>query len=89
MTVVDLVTPDGGIAVGGDPHAGEIVGVNFVVDELSEAIFVHVYAPCLTVVDFAMNYRRICAGFNLKTSDTIIVDIVGLKVSLKIPKYQL
>lgn len=83
MAIVDFVPPDSWIRIRGYPNTGEIVRMDFVIDELSETVFVNVYAACLAVMDLAMDDRRISTGLNFETSDPIVVDVVGFKVTLK------
>lgn len=51
-------------------------------DELSQPIFVHIDAPCLSMMNVAFHNSRISAGFHLKTSNAIVVDVILLEISL-------
>lgn len=82
VAVVDLVAPDGGVAVGRDPHAREVVGVYLVVYELAEPGLVHVDAARLSVVDLAVHHGGVRAGLHLETGDSVVVDVVGFKIAL-------
>lgn len=86
MSVVDFVPPDRRIAIRGDPHTGEIVRVNFVIYELSETVFVYVYATCLSVVYLTMHNGGIRARFHFEAGNSVVVDVVCLKVTLKYKK---
>lgn len=83
MPVIDLVPPDRRVAVRGDPHAGEIVRVDLVVDELAETVLVHVDSARLAVVDLAVHDGWIRACFHLEAGNTVIVDVVRFKITLK------
>lgn len=83
VAVVDFVPSDRGVAVGGYPHAGEIVRVDFVVDELAEAVLVHVDAAGLPVVDLAVDDGGIGARLHLETGYSIVVYVVCFKITLK------
>ena len=83
LPVVDLVPPDGRIAVGGDPHAGEVIRMDFVVYELAQAVLVHVDAARLAVMDFAVNYRRVGSSLHFEAGDAVVVDVVRLEVALR------
>lgn len=83
QTVVDFVPPDGGVAVRGDPHAGVLVGVDLVLDKLAHAVLVDVDAACLPVVDLAANHRGVSLGLHLKAGDAVVVDVIGLKITLE------
>lgn len=83
MPVVDLVPPDRRVAVRGDPHPGEIVRVDLVVDELAETVFVHVDAAGLSVVDLTVHDGRIRARFHFEAGNSVVVNVVRLKITLK------
>lgn len=88
VAIVDLVPPDGGVAVGGYPYAGEIVRMNLVVDELAEAVLVHVDAAGLSVVDLAVDDGGVGARLHLETGYSIVVNIICFEISLKIMMLQ-
>ena len=75
-------SPNCWVTVGRDPHAGKVVGVYFVLEELSPPVLMHVDAARLAVVDLTSHHCGISTGFHLKASDAIVVYIVGLKVTL-------
>lgn len=83
MPVVDLVPPDRRVAVRRDPHAGEIVRVDLVVDELAETVLVHVDAASLSVVDLAVYDGWVRARLHFEAGDSVVVDVVRLKVTLE------
>ncbi len=82
VPVIDFIFPDSRIAVRCDPHAGEIIRMDAVLEKLTEAIFMNVYATSLTVMNFAFRHCRICASFHFETGDTIIMDVVQVKITL-------
>lgn len=83
VAVVDLIATDGGVAIGRDPHAREVVRVDLVVYELAEARLVHVYAARLAVVDLTVNYGGVGAGFHFETGDSVIVNVVRFEIALR------
>lgn len=87
MSVVDFVPPDRRVAVRGDPHAGEIVRVDLVVDELAETVFVHVDAARLSVVDLAVYDGWIRSCLHLEARNTVVVDVIRFKITLKLKIY--
>ena len=72
-----------GVTVGGDPDAGEVVGVDAVLDELSAAVLVHVDSAGLPVVDLALHHGRVRSSLHLKPRDPVVVDVVCFKVALQ------
>lgn len=58
--------------------------MDFVVDELSEAVLVDVYPARLPMMDFTVDHGRVGARFYLEAGDSVVVDIVRFKVTLKI-----
>lgn len=84
MPVVDLVPPDRRITVRRYPHAGEIIRVDFVVDELTQSVLVHVDAASLAVMDLAVDDGGIGACLHLETGYPIIVNIVRFEITLKL-----
>lgn len=86
MAVVDLVPPYGGIRIRSDPHAGEVIGVDFVVDELAQTVLVDVNASRLAVVYLAMHDGRISAGFYLKPRYPVVVYVIGFEIAKTIVK---
>lgn len=71
------------VAVGRDPHAGKVVGVDFVLYELAPPLLVHVNAPRLTVVDLASHHGGVGVGLHLEAGDAVPVDVAVLKVALQ------
>lgn len=71
------------VAVGRDPHAGKVVGVDFVLYELAPPLLVHVNAPRLTVVDLAAHHGGVGVGLHLEAGDAVPVDVAVLKVALR------
>lgn len=53
-----------------------------ILDKLSKSIFVHINPTSLSVMNVALDHRRIRAGLHLETGNTIVVYVVFLKVSL-------
>lgn len=83
VAIVYLVTSDGGVAVGSDPDASKVVGMDFVVDELAETVLMNVDAARLPMMDLAVYHGWICACFYLKSSYSIVVNVVCFKIALK------
>lgn len=83
MPVVDFVPSNSGITIRSYPHAGKVIGVNFVVDKLTQTVFVYVNAASLAVMNFTLNDSRVGTRFNFKAGDAVIVNIVSFKVSLE------
>ena len=71
------------VAVGGDPDAGEVVGVDAVLYELSAPVLVHVDAAGLPMVDLALHDGRVRSCLHLEPRDPIVVDVVRFKVTLQ------
>lgn len=57
--------------------------MDLVLDKLAHAMLVDVDAACLPVVDLAANHCRVSLGLHLKASDAVVVDVIGLKVTLE------
>lgn len=83
MTPPPPSSPYRGVAVGRDPHAGKVVGVDFVLDELAPSLLVHVDAPRLPVVDLAAHHGGVGIGLHLEAGDAVSVDVAVLKVALR------
>ena len=83
MAIVNLIFSYGWIRVGRDPNACEVVAVDSILDELAEAVFVHINAAGLTVMYFALDNGWICSSFYLEPSDSIVVNVILLKISLE------
>lgn len=71
------------VTVGRDPHAGKVVGVDFVLYELAPPFLVHVNAPRLSVVDLAAHHGGVGVGLHLEAGDAVPVDVAVLKVALR------
>lgn len=71
------------VTVGRDPHAGKVVGVDFVLYELAPPFLVHVNAPRLSVVDLAAHHGGVGVGLHLEAGDAVPVDVTVLKVALR------
>lgn len=78
-----FISPDCGIAIRRYPDAGEVIRMYFVLDELTTAIFVHVDAARLTVVYLTVHHSWIGTGLHLKARDSVVVDVISVKVTLK------
>lgn len=83
QAIVDLIPPNGGIAVGGDPHTSILIGVNLVLDELAHAVFMDVDATRLAIVDLTAYYGWVGLCLHFKASNAVIVYVIGLKVTLQ------
>lgn len=74
------------VAVGRDPHAGKVVGVDFVLYELTPSLLVHVNAARLPVVDLAAHHGGVGVGLHLEAGDSVPVDVAVLKVALRVER---
>lgn len=83
MTIVNLILTYGWIRVGRDPNACKIVAVDSILDKLTEAVFVHVNATGLTVMYFALDNGWICSSLYFEASDSVVVNVVFLEISLE------
>lgn len=55
--------------------------MNFVVDELAQAVLVDVNAAGLTVVDLTMNDRGISSSLDFEAGDSVVVNVVCFEVT--------
>ena len=74
--------PNWGITIWSNPDTSKIVGMNSIFYKLSSAIFMDIYSTCLTMMDFTPHDSWVGPSFHLKTSNTVVMDIVTLKESL-------
>lgn len=58
-----------------------------IAQELTGAIFVHVYAARLAVMNLTVRHNRIRSGFHFETGYTIVVNIVAIEITLKIDRF--
>lgn len=84
MSIIDLISPNRRVAVRRDPNPSKVIGVYLIVYELAEPRLMDVDASCLSVVDLTMDYGGVSAGFHLKTSDSVVVDVIRFEVALLI-----
>lgn len=84
MTIVDFILAYCWIRIRCYPDTGEIVAVNSILDKLSKTVLVDVNAACLTVMNFALDDCWICSSFHLKSSYSIVMNVILFKVSLKL-----
>lgn len=82
MSVIYLVSPNSRVAVRCDPHSGEIIRMYFIINELSESIFVDVNSASLSMMDLTMHYGWIRSRLDFEACNAIVVDVVGFKVPL-------
>jgi hypothetical protein len=61
----------------------KIIGMYSIFDELAEPILVHINAAGLAMVDFTLDHCWIGARLHLKAGNSIVVNVVLLKVALK------
>jgi hypothetical protein len=57
--------------------------VNLVLDELATTVLVNVNAACLTVMDLTLDYHRVGVSLHFEAGNAIVVNVVGLKVTLQ------
>lgn len=74
--------PYGWITVRCYPNTSKVITVNLVLDELAPSIFMYINTSCLTIVDFATDYCGIGTCFYFKTSNPIVVYVIGLEITL-------
>ena len=82
----DVLLPYSGITIWSYPNTSKIIWMNFIVYKLSTAIFMHIYSSRLTMMYFTVNHSRVGSRLHLKTSNTVIVYITALKITLKVKK---
>ena len=78
-----ICLPDGRVTIRRDPDSSKVIRVYFVLQELSSAILMYIDSTGLSMMYFTASYCRISTSLHLKASYTIVVNIVGLKVTLK------
>ena len=71
------------VAVGRDPHPGEVIGVDFVLYKLPPALLVDVDAARLAVMDLAAHHRGVGVGLHLEACYAVSMDVTVLEVTLK------
>lgn len=57
--------------------------MNLILDKLAQAVLVHINAPRLSVVNLALDHRRIGSGLNLEARYSVVMNVVFLKVTLR------
>ena len=75
--------PDSGITPRGDPHTSKVVGVDFILYELSTPIFMHINATSLPMMDLTVDDCWVGSSFDLKASYPVVVDVAWVKVTLQ------
>ena len=83
MSIVYLIASDCGTAVGCDPHPSIVVAMNLVFNELTRSLFVNVNPTRSPVVNLTSYNSWISSSFHLETSQVIMVNVVGFKVTLE------
>lgn len=81
--IVDFIPSNGGVAVGCDPHASILVGVDLILNKLTHAMFMDINATSLTIMDLTTYHSWVGLSLHLKASDAVVVDVIGLKVTLQ------
>lgn len=66
----------------GKNHTRKVIGMDLILYKLAQAILMDVNSTGLTVMDFALDHRRIGAGLHLETRYSIVVNVILFKVSL-------
>lgn len=79
-----LHIPNSRITVGRDPHSSKVVGVDFVLYELTPPILMDIDPARLTVVDFTSDHGGVGSRLHLKPCYPVVVNIIFLKVTLKL-----
>jgi stage V sporulation protein SpoVS len=57
--------------------------VNSIFDKLAETVFVNVNAAGLSVMNLALDNCRVSSGFDFESGNSVVVNVVFLKVSLE------
>lgn len=83
MSIVYLILSDGGITMSCDPDPGVLVRVDFVLNKLPHAVFMHVNTASLAVVYLAVHHSRIGVGLHLKAGNTVVVNVVRVEITLE------
>ena len=83
MTIINLVSPNRRVAIARNPDTSEVVGMNLILDKLALTIFMDVNPSCLSMMNFTVHNGWICSGLYFEASNPVIVNIVGLKISLR------
>lgn len=84
MSIIYIITPYCWIAVRSNPNTSKIVTMNSIINKLAKTIFMNIDSTCLTVMNLALHNRWIGSSFDFKTSNAVIVNIIGFKKSLNI-----
>lgn len=84
MFNLSLHIPYSRITVWRDPHPSEVVGVDFVLYELTPPILMDIDSARLAVVDFTPNHGGVGSRLHLKPCYPIVVNVIFLKVTLKL-----
>lgn len=56
--------------------------MNSIFYELTESVFVHINAASLSVMDVALDNGWVGAGFHLKSSNSVIMNVILLEIAL-------
>jgi hypothetical protein len=83
MAIVNLIPSNSWIAVRCNPDASKVIGVNFVFNKLPLSIFMDINSTRLTMMNLTVNYSWIGTSFYFKTRNTIVVNVVSFKITLK------
>lgn len=78
-----LSSPYRWVTVGRDPHASEVISIDFVLYKLSPPLLMDIDASRLAMVYLTAHYCGVGIGFHLKACYTISMDVTVLKVTLK------
>lgn len=84
MFNLSLHIPYSRITVWCDPHSSEVVGVDFVLYELTPPILMDIDSARLAMVDFTPNHGGVGPRLHLKPCYPIVVNVIFLKVTLKL-----
>jgi len=86
MTLVNFISSDGWVAVACDPNGGEVIGVNFVLNELTLAVLMDVNPTRLPVMDFTLHHHWVRSSFHFKTCYPVVMNVIGFKITLYLKK---
>lgn len=75
--------PNCRVTVWGNPYTSKVVCIDLVLNELPSALFMYIYAPSLSMVNFTSHYCRVGICLHFKSCYPVSVDVAAFKVALK------
>lgn len=83
VSIINIITTYSRITIRSDPNTSKIIAMNSIINKLTKTIFMNIDATCLTMMNFTLYYRWISSSFNFKSSNSVIVNIISFKKSLR------